>query len=514
MNELTRALGKLRSISEAGRMISQANEGRIKKVIHELSSILEQLNAGTAVEPKEKQKKIAEAMDLYEAEFSHDDKRQLLRKAVRERENINTLPGQEVYAWIRDVYDTSVVYERGEKLYKCSYLVDENGKVTLGDPFEVVVETTYKAVKVVSESGTSDLTVDFVPLTLVEKSVRRDGTIPLKIIEPGWGSSGYYPKEVLERDGPKVFTKGTKMFWNHPTPTEEMERPERDLNDLAAEFVSDATWQENGPAGAGLYTDAKVFGPYKKAVDELAPHIGASIRALGKAKMGEAEGKTGPIIEQIALAKSVDFVTTPGAGGQILQLFEAARGGNTPLPIHTVTLQEFKRIRPDLVEEMRAELKTAVYGEKNQFEEAKRVKEEEIRALEESKRKTDEENARLKEALILRDAKDFVIGALSKVEMPELTRTRLVESLAKNPVVKEGSLDKDEFGKKITEAVKTELEYLAKVTGSGQIHGMGESVSETGEVKLAEVEKTLENSFLRLGLSEGAAKTAAKGREV
>ena len=142
------------------------------------------------------------------------------------------------------------------------------------------------------------------------------------------------------------------------------------------------------------------------------------------------------------------------------------------------------------------------------------MKEEEIRALEESKRKTDEENARLREALILRDAKDFVVGALAKVEMPELTRTRLVESLSKNPVVKDGTLDKDKFGTKTTEAVKAEMEYLAKVTGSGQIHGMGESAGGAGEVKLAEVEKILENSFLRLGLSEGAAKTAAKGREV
>ena len=33
-------------------------------------------------------------------------------------------------------------------------------------------------------------------MPLVEKAVRLDGTIPLKIIQPGWGSSGYYPKEV------------------------------------------------------------------------------------------------------------------------------------------------------------------------------------------------------------------------------------------------------------------------------------------------------------------------------
>ena len=48
--------------------------------------------------------------------------------------------------------------------------------------------------------------------------------VPIKIIQPGWGSSGYYPKDVLERDGSKVFTKGVKMYWNHQTISEEYER--------------------------------------------------------------------------------------------------------------------------------------------------------------------------------------------------------------------------------------------------------------------------------------------------
>jgi hypothetical protein len=69
---------------------------------------------------------------------------------------------------------------------------------------------------VVQESG--EMTSMFVPL--LEQAVRRDGTIPLKLIQPGWGSSGYYSAEVLERDGPKVFPLGTQMFWNHATQSE------------------------------------------------------------------------------------------------------------------------------------------------------------------------------------------------------------------------------------------------------------------------------------------------------
>lgn len=162
-------------------------------------------------------------------------------------------------------------------------------------------------------------------MPLVEKAVRRDGSIPIKIIQPGWGSSGYYPADVLERDGPKVFTKGMHMYWNHPTQSEEAERPERSLNDLAGVLLSDARWESNGPKGPGLYADAKVFENYRGAVDDMAEHIGVSIRAMGKAQQGTVEGRRGPLITELTAGRSTDFVTAPGAGGEIITLFEAAR---------------------------------------------------------------------------------------------------------------------------------------------------------------------------------------------
>lgn len=166
-------------------------------------------------------------------------------------------------------------------------------------------------------------------VALREKALRRDGTIGLRLIGPGWGSSGYYPAETLRRDGPQVFRSGMKMYWNHPTASEESERPEGDLRDLAAVLVSDARWEEAGQAGPGLYADAKLFEGYTKAVEELAPHIGVSIRGSGRASSGEAEGRQGTIISALTSGRSVDFVTEPGAGGRIVQLFEAAR---TPTP--------------------------------------------------------------------------------------------------------------------------------------------------------------------------------------
>lgn len=315
---------------------------------------------------------------------------------------------------------------------------------------------------------------EFVPL--VEKAVRRDGTAAVKIIAPGWGSSGFYPKEVLERDGPKVFTKGLHMMWDHPTPTEEAMRPEGSLTALAGELISDARYLENGPQGAGLYADAKVFKPYQEAVNELAPHIGVSIRATGRATQGEAEGRKGPIVQALTAAKSVDYVTAAGAGGKILDMFEAARPQSSSVQKEpTVNEQQFK----------------------------------------EAIAKVEQDNARLREALIIRDAKDFVRAAVATANVPDVTKARLVESLSANPPVKDGLLDSETYATRITEAIKAEVDYLTKAAGygSGRIEGMGGTAhTHPLEVGTEENQAKLNAAFQRLGLSESAAAVAAKGR--
>jgi hypothetical protein len=166
-------------------------------------------------------------------------------------------------------------------------------------------------------------------LTLLsERAIKADGSALIKIIAPGWGSSGHYSREMLERDGAKAFPSGTKMYLDHPTKTEERERPERSVTDLAAETTGPAAYRE-GPQGHGLYAPAKVFTAHRQMLEDLAPHIGVSIRALGRtaAKPVTTEGRTGPAIEELVSAKSVDFVTEPGAGGAIVSLFESARAG-------------------------------------------------------------------------------------------------------------------------------------------------------------------------------------------
>lgn len=327
-------------------------------------------------------------------------------------------------------------------------------------------------------------------MPLMEKAVRSDGTVPVKVIQPGWGSSGFYPMEVLKRDGPKVFPKGTKMFWNHPTPSQEVERPERDLNDLAGVTVNDARWLDNGPAGPGLYTDAQVFEGYKNAVDDMAKHIGVSIRAMGQAENGSADGRQGPIITALTQGRSIDYVTEAGAGGEILGLFEAARSSSAA------------RVAGG------ADKKTTSMSVENITEEAMA----EDKKLEEANAALKNDVARLQEVLALREAKDLVGASLAKIKIPDATKSRLAESLSQSAPVKDGVLDKDAFEKQIAEAVKAEVKYLVEAAGLGQIRGMGETVKGE-EFDEARAEGELTAAFAGMGLNESAAIIAAKGRQ-
>ncbi len=164
---------------------------------------------------------------------------------------------------------------------------------------------------------------------LREGAVSASGSALMKIITPGWGSSGFYSPEMLARDLPTIYPAGTKNFWNHQTAAEEAARPEGDLRDLASVFAEGAYYDPKGPDGPGGYAKVDVVEQYRTPINQLAKHIGASIRASGVAKEGVApDGKKGPIIEKLTRGISVDYVTTPGAGGKILQLFEAARSNN------------------------------------------------------------------------------------------------------------------------------------------------------------------------------------------
>lgn len=370
----------------------------------------------------------------------------------------------------------------------------------------------------VMESVTDDMkefAAGIVPL--IEAKADAAGTIPVKIIDPGWGSSGYYSREVLQAAAnSRVYCAGLQMYWNHPSKSDEKERPERDLRDLAGVLTEDARWDEQGAKGPGLYSRAKVFSAYRDAVAEMGPYIGLSHYVWGESKTGEAEGKKGDIITRIVAARSVDFVTVPGRGGAIAEAFRAARppeptdeqkaAGESSMgePTPKLTLESLRKDHPEIIEAVRKEIENSAAVKEAQAQQEKKLAETE-KALGEAKA----ENARLKEAQLLVEARTFVEAKVKDAKIPDLTKARIVESLGKSPVVKDGKLDEAAYTAKIEAAVKAEAEYLAKL-GAGKVSGFGGSTPAGGQTPtLEETDKALVAGFMRLGMSEAEAKVAA-----
>ena len=287
------------------------------------------------------------------------------------------------------------------------------------------------------------ITGDIVPLK--EGAVGQDGSAYLKLIAPGRGSSGYYPESVLERDGPKIFPAGTKNFWNHQTDAEEAARPEGDLRDLASVLTEDAHYEKAGPAGPGLYAKAKVFEQFRQPVDDLAKHIGMSIRATGKAKEGKApDGKSGPIIEQLTRGLSVDYVTTPGAGGKVLQLFEAARAAKPAQA--EIPIQE-------AADDMDAA---------------------ELQKIKESNAAMALEIRKLKERGAIVDAGPVIKKYFTTVRVGEAIQERVAQRIlaGRLPLTEAGDLDEAKLTALVEAETKDETAYLAKVSPH-MVAGMG-----------------------------------------
>ncbi|HXI42314.1 MAG TPA: hypothetical protein VNH83_20190, partial [Bryobacteraceae bacterium] len=143
----------------------------------------------------------------------------------------------------------------------------------------------------------------------------------IKIIAPGEGSSAFYPAEVLKRDGPTVFGKGTQIYINHATKAEEAERPEGDWHKLVGALEGPAYWKESDKHGPGLYGMAGFAADMAPQIFTKAPWSGMSIRANGNAQVeaGRPVMKNGkPVLAEFTGCESIDIVTRAGAGGMIL----------------------------------------------------------------------------------------------------------------------------------------------------------------------------------------------------
>jgi len=282
----------------------------------------------------------------------------------------------------------------------------------------------------------------------------------VKLIAPGKGSTAFYSAEALAASGPKVFRAGTHMYWNHPTRSDESERPERSLNDLAAVLTRDAAYQEAGAKGPGLYARAKVFSDFAERIEDKAEHIGLSIMASGTAEMrdGKPVMREGvPVLKEFTAAQSTDFVTRAGAGGMILTESAGA----------------------DAIQ--KREGSTAMDAA-------------ELKQLQESNASMLAQIRRLTERASLSDAAVEVRAVLGSLRISEAIAQRVTGRILAGvvPLTETGALDSAKLKLIVEAEAKDECSYIASLTGGRVVSGMGSAP----EVTLTESERTANQKAL------------------
>lgn len=187
------------------------------------------------------------------------------------------------------------------------------------------------------------------------------------IIEEGLGNMVdrfYYTKGALKSMAPLL--EGKKIFADHPSRTEDVDRPERSVRDVVGNYEN-IEYMESEDGRGRLEADTLVLPdePYRWAralmrhsVEYAKKHpdksfVGLSINAAGDStdqsiesfmeqysipdsaqpKLQEAREKgleTVRVVSEITDAVSVDLVTEAGAGGKILEILESEKGNMEP----------------------------------------------------------------------------------------------------------------------------------------------------------------------------------------
>lgn len=148
-----------------------------------------------------------------------------------------------------------------------------------------------------------------------------DGRYLIQIITAGEGSSATYPPAVLEQAAKdRIFPAGTRMHLDHPRESDEKDLPARSVKDWAAVLAEDAVYN---PTTQALEAPAKVFRQYQMLVEDLKDYVGVSIHAWIEAEPNPGK----PVASRFLPSphNTVDFVTAAGRGGKVLAALESAR---------------------------------------------------------------------------------------------------------------------------------------------------------------------------------------------
>ena len=348
-----------------------------------------------------------------------------------------------------------VIFDAQGKKYQINFGFNEKGEVVFtGEPVEVeevfiVKESLRESFEIIKEAQEMDVEVsNFVNLAEAiynEKSGEFEKVI---LIEAGTSEEKmrHYPESTIQEAATQF--SGLKMYINHPTKTEEKERPERNLRDWVSTIVE--SHAEGGKAVAKIAVHDMWL--RERLQDKIArKHIGLSILTGGKVAMGRINGKEMQIVEKIILKRqngpaSVDWVTEAGARGRVYELFESRKEGIQMF--EKATLEQLQQERPDLVTQIKEGATTEIKEAQGRAEVAEKQ-------------------------LKLNRQKEKISVLLKESKLPEAAQSRVIAQIAETVFESDEKLKESVDG-----LVKKEREYINTLSEKGKISLNGSDKSQ------------------------------------
>lgn len=268
---------------------------------------------------------------------------EIVRGALKAKYATAATAGQDCYVWVRDIADSWVVFCAEnvaglEGLWRASYMIDEAGAVTLGEPEKVQAQIEYETVEATStEPGR----------VLEAKADNAAGgrVFHVRIIAAGDSKNGRrYPLSVLREAAPLY--EGAKAFDHHRTDTELMTSTVEGLVGQYRNVQAD---------GVGLVADLHLL----PSATHIAEGLDASLEAqadglpplMGISHDVQAQWKVATVTEgqgtrrleeatKIVRVLSADVVADPAAGGVPLRMVAGGVTAGTDSNTSTVPEEE------------------------------------------------------------------------------------------------------------------------------------------------------------------------------
>lgn len=180
--------------------------------------------------------------------------------------------------------------------------------------------------------------------SVTEAPVKKGNRWRVIVARPGKGSSGTYAEEMFRRDASKIIAPGGQAFINHDD--------SRNPKDMLGIYPEGSFWSEEDHA---VVSELEVFSHWKEFVEEVGPHCGISLYALGES---DEDGNVTAIVED--RLNGADLVARPGLVGSGLaeKLYESAIAQVSDEPSITAVQEERKLEMEKDVEERFSALET------------------------------------------------------------------------------------------------------------------------------------------------------------